>query len=236
MLTSPALQNYWREQLLDAAQVNPYDPTNTSPDAATQWREAITAAADAHSNNARKIGTNFHEWAAAFHLMWPGGRPDPLADMKEQCLAYGDWFDDFVTSVLMQEQVVFGKGYAGQLDALIELKDGRIAIIDPKTQGMSGRNKFNHYLTWALQLGAYALAVEQTLNIKVHVLISPCVSSTQPGLFDPYEWPEPVSLYGRLFLNIAELWEYENNYFPSRGIFALDPYKQEQQPKGQYKR
>jgi hypothetical protein len=212
-LTNPALQNYWRDQVF-------YATLNTPRDAADDdevWQAKVYTAAEEHAEVARKIGSSFHEWAAAVHLSWPHRVP-PLETMQQQCTTYTEWFHETVGNVVAQETVVVGDGYAGRFDVLVELKDGGHALLDPKTQALTTkRTKFNHYLSWALQLGAYAAAVERTLHIKIDRLISPCISSTAVEGFEPYVWPEAPSVYSSLFLGLQRIWEYENNYFPSRG-------------------
>ena len=102
-------------------------------------------------------------------------------EVQPMMAAYVEWYDRYVAQTLGTEMVVIGDGYAGRLDHLCELKDGRIAITDTKSQDISTKKgRFNYYPEWVLQLAAYAGAINRfpgPAEGSVDALLSICISS-----------------------------------------------------------
>lgn len=209
LISSPALHIYWQNQLFEACQLTERLPGMLDD----EYKEAVIAASEAHAAAARERGTTFHEWTSLLNLSFPNIPEERVPGMEDQCDLVAEWYLANVSEILMQEVMVVGEGYAGRLDCCAVMKDNTVEVIDTKTQHLKGKRRFNHYFSWALQLGAYGGALPR-MGMTVNKLRSLVVSSHDPGLFEAYPWPEAPSLYHRLFMGIKEVWCYEHNYFP----------------------
>lgn len=210
IFTSYGLQLYFKQQAIEAAATTPRHADETDE----AWCGRVTEAADEHSQIARDKGTVFHDWAKGCNrlVVEQGLIAPPCEGMEQQSLAYINWLKYSVEQVLAVEKFVVGAGFAGTLDIAVRLKDGRVAIVDTKTQGLKGKAKFNWYARWAIQLGAYAAAFEKTAAQQVDCLISVAVSSDEPVKLEAYEWPKRPEWYGDLFQCALRLWKEDNNW------------------------
>ena len=139
----------------------------------------------------------------------------PVADpLWPQFDVYIEWYRNNVRRSLMVEQAVVGQGYAGRVDHVAEMMDGRIAVLDVKTQDITKKKKFTYYSNWGVQLGAYAGAVISIVNPIPDVLISVAVSSNSPAVVEAYEWPKPPRYYYDIFLGLLKYWCEDNDYHP----------------------
>jgi len=146
------------------------------------------------------------------------GKAVPLVDQNPMLAAYAGWYDQYVEKTISTETVVIGEGYGGRLDHLCQLKDGRVAISDTKSQDISNkRGRFNYYPEWVLQLAAYGGAINRfpgPMEGQVDVLVSVCISSKPPFVAEAYYWPKPVAYYHQLFMGLLALWKETNDYWP----------------------
>lgn len=212
VFTSYGLQIYLQDMMWQATATTPRHEGESDE----AWKDRCHHAADEHSKAARDKGTAFHDWAKDYHHF---RRSRPMADdalylaaMPEQCKAYDSWFRANVMTVLAVERFVVGDAYAGTLDLAVRLGDGRVAIVDTKTQGLKGKANFNKYARYAIQLGSYASAFEKTTAQQVDCLISVIVSSDEPVKLEAYEWPKRPTWYGDLFQCALRLWKEDNNW------------------------
>jgi hypothetical protein len=210
ILGSPGLKYYFRRQMWEAACTTPRYAGMTDE---AHW-EACQKFADEHGQAARDKGGDFHSLVQEFHLMQLEGRTTkyPIADpLWPQFDAYTGWYFQNVRRSIMVEKAVVGQGYAGRVDHVAELMDGRIACLDPKTQNTTKKKgKFTYYSNWAVQLGAYAGAIDPIPD----VLISVGVSSNLPAVVEAYEWPMPPAYYHEIFLGLLKYWCLDNDYHP----------------------
>lgn len=222
MLRGPGLIQYFRRQMFEAAYSTPRQPQWTDDEhfaACLNWAEE-------HGKSARDKGGDFHNLIQQFHLSLVGAKPPPMVppEVALQYDGYLQWYEKWVAKTLLVEEVVIGQGYAGRLDHCCVLKDGRIALVDVKTQDTSKRNgRFNHYTEWALQLAAYAGAMPE--QGRPELLISVCVSTNRPFTLEAYCWPGAVAYYHLLFLSLLEIWKMEHNYWPT-GLLGIMDEKQ----------
>ena len=101
-------------------------------------------------SHASERGTLVHKICAihAKGLPW-------LLDITSECQGYvdsfKDWFKNMVQKVVFVEKRLTDKdlGFSGQIDLLVRLKSGKVALIDLKTPAAIGK-------TWRMQLAAYA--------------------------------------------------------------------------------
>ncbi len=209
LIKGEGLIRYFQRQAWEAAMTTPRRPGSTDE----EHFEDCKRSADEHSKLAREKGGDFHTCCQRFHMNAMGdwaNNPVPSA-LLPQFDAYVCWYEHYVEKTVAVEQFVLGQGYAGRMDHLAMLKDGRLAVVDVKTQALSGKKRaFNYYSNWALQLGAYAGALPSPAD----VLMSVVVSSTEPVVLEAYAWPQPVSYYHQLFLGLLAIWNLENNYWP----------------------
>jgi hypothetical protein len=209
MIKGEGLIQYFKRQMWEAAVTTPRQP-HWDDDA---HYEACVRWAEEHGKAARDKGGEFHDQVQLFHT----GKPMPLGDQNPMLDAYAQWYDRYVDCTIGTELVVIGEGYGGRLDHLCLLKDGRIAITDTKSQDISKRRTFNHYPEWALQLGAYAGAVNRFPGPDtgtVDTLVSICISSKPPFVVEAYYWPKPIDYYANLFMGMLALWKEVNDYWP----------------------
>lgn len=213
LLMSPGLVYYFKRQMFEAAVTTPRLPGQSDD----EFWDACCAFADEHGKAARDRGGELHDLIQQFHMAVKHGAPPPVVptQLAPQYGTYVDWFSDNVDRILAVEEVVIGDGYAGRVDAVLRLKDGRVTVADPKTQDISKRGKFNHYTSWALQLGAYADAWRRSPEGQnVDVLMSICISSTEPSVLEAHEWEREPEYYANLFKGLLAVWSEENQFWP----------------------
>lgn len=211
ILGSPGLKYYFRRQMWEAACTTPRIAGMSDED---HW-DACQKWADEHGQAARDKGGDFHTMVQRFHeaqlqgntVVLPAG--DPLWPQFD---VYAGWYFNNVRRSLIVEQTVIGKGYAGRVDHVAEMMDGRIACLDVKTQDTSKKKgKFTYYSNWGVQLGAYAGAIKPIPD----VLISVAVSSNSPPVVKCYEWPKSAEYYYQVFLGLLDYWCLDNDYHPA---------------------
>jgi len=208
MIKGPGLIEYFKRQMFEAAVTTPRNPSWTDSehyDACVQWSEQ-------HSVAARDKGLALHKIIQEFHQSLVGKVMLPIASLTPELAAgydlYLRWYEKWVKRTLIVEEVLFGEGYAGRVDHVALLQDGRVAVCDVKTQDLSKRKRFSQYPEHFLQLGAYAGTIKPTPD----VLISIYVSSNAPVSLEAYVWPGSPQLGHELFLNLLRLWQFINNY------------------------
>lgn len=120
-----------------------------------EWRIKVGSLEAARiSQAAAELGTEIHSACEAVAL---GGPLDECpARLRAYATAYRDWLAENVRTVQSVEQVVYHERhvYAGQLDAIGVLRDGRRMLLDLKT----GRRLDG---TYRLQTIAYADALDE---------------------------------------------------------------------------
>jgi len=211
ILGSHGLTWYFKRQMWEATITTPRPPGMGDDD---YW-ELCMKWADEHGQTARDKGTDFHDLAQAFHAQRNPERLLFQADsigMRPQFEAYVKWYLANIQQSLLVEKAVIGQGYAGRVDHVARIADGRTACLDVKTQDTTKKKgKFTFYSNWGVQLGAYAGAC----NPMPDVLLSVAVSSA-PGTntVEVYEWPKPPAYYHNIFLGLLEYWKEDNDYHP----------------------
>lgn len=214
ILGSPGLKYYFRRQMWEAACTT---PRHIGMSDEAHW-DACQKFADEHGQAARDKGGDFHSLVQKFHYQCMRiGRPvafpmvNEWAPLAPQFNAYVEWYHKNVRRSLMVEQTVIGHGYAGRVDHVAEMMDGRIACLDTKTQDTTKKKgKFTYYSNWGVQLGAYAGAIKPIPD----VLISIAVNSNLPAVVEAYEWPKPPAHYHDIFLGLLKYWCEDNDYHP----------------------
>jgi len=133
---------------------------------------------------------------------------DPL---RPQFEAYTEWYFKNVRRSMMVEQAVIGQGYAGRVDHVAEMMDGKVLCLDVKTQDTTKKKgKFTYYDQWPIQLAAYAGACK----IPIDGLMSVAVSSNLPATVETKLWERPMDYYHDIFMGLLKFWKHSNNYYP----------------------
>jgi hypothetical protein len=117
---------------------------------------------DARSR-AANVGTAIHDFAE--DCMDPalnGDTPKCVEGYEEQCRLLCNWIDDNLTDNGVSEWTFSHGGYGGRIDWCGEDKQGRLVVIDFKTQDMKDRPNPNYYQEWKWQLAAYKRALDST--------------------------------------------------------------------------
>lgn len=197
--------------MFEATATTPRLPGQSDDD----YFDACCKFADEHGQAARDKGSDFHDIIQRFngqknvdHLLADADK----IGMRLQFELYIKWYLNNVKQSLLVEAPVMGKGYAGRVDHIALLMDGRRACIDAKTQDTTKKKgKFVYYSTWGVQLGAYAGAA----NPVPDVLISLAFSSKDPAQAEAYEWPRSPLYYHEIFLGLLKFWREDNEYWPT---------------------
>jgi hypothetical protein len=211
ILGSFGLKEYFRRQMFEATATTARQPNWTDD----EYYAAVTKYADEHGQAARDKGGDFHDLVQRFHYE-PDRAPAFGYDagaigMRPQFEAYVDWYSKSVRRSIMVEQTVIGQGYAGRVDHVAEMMDGKVLCLDVKTQDTTKKKgKFTYYDQWPIQLAAYAGACK----IPIHGLMSVAVSSNLPAVVETKLWERPVDYYHDIFMGLLKFWKHSNSYFP----------------------
>lgn len=218
ILGSPGLKWYFRRQMWEAACTTPRLPGQSDED---HW-DACQKVADEHGQAARDKGGDFHTLVQRFHerRMREETMDVRLIDelpkaaaigMGTQLLAYAEWYFNNVRRSLMVEQTVIGQGYAGRVDHVAEMMDGKVLCLDIKTQDTTKKKgKFTYYEQWPIQLAAYAGACKMPID----GLMSVAVSANSPVTIEARLWDRPVDYYHDIFIGLLAYWRHSNDYHP----------------------
>jgi hypothetical protein len=117
--------------------------------------------------------------------------------------------------VVATEKIVFGKGYAGTLDALLQNKD--LLLVDIKTTKAKVLPK-ESYPEHQLQLSAYAAALEDTGDDQIRTA-NIYVSSVRPGEVNMCENSDWSYTFDQGFMPILQYWQWSNDYRPQVDVF-----------------
>lgn len=213
ILGSPGLKFYFREQMFQATATTPRMPGQSDAD----WFKECCKSADEHGQAARDKGGDFHSLVQKFHERCLTAHWSVAADQIDAGLltpqfdAYVEWYSKNILRSLMVEQAVIGDGYAGRVDHVAELMDGRICCMDVKTQDTSKKKgRFNYYSNFAIQLGAYAGAIKPVPDCLMSVM----VSSNLPAVVECKVWERPVGYYHNIFMGLLAYWCFDSDYHP----------------------
>lgn len=214
ILGSFGLKEYFRRQMFEATATTARQPNWTDD----EYYAAVTKYADEHGQAARDKGGDFHSLVQRFHERCMNGvealdQVDQVfcAELQPQFEAYVKWYGANVRRSLLVEQAVIGQGYAGRVDHVAEMMDGRIACLDCKTQDITKKKKFAYYSNFAIQLAAYAGAIKP----QPECLISVMVSSNLPAVVESKIWDRDVDYYHKIFMGLLSYWSFDNDYHPS---------------------
>ena len=208
ILGSPGLRYYFRRQMFESAVTTPRYVGESDDD----YFDRCCHHADEHGQAARDRGGDFHDLVQRFHMR-PSISNEITTDhpLYQQFEAYVDWYFKNVKRSLMVEQAVIGQGYAGRVDHVAEMMDGKVLCLDIKSQDTTKKKgKFTYYDQWPIQLGAYAGACK----IPIDGLMSVAVSANLPAVVETKLWERPVEYYHDIFMGLLKFWKHSNDYHP----------------------
>ena len=174
----------------NAAKIALADPTLTADQVISKSYEIRDTAGNA--------GTTIHSWVESRQQgaqLKPENLPEPLQ-------GYGKAYEDFIKTLGVvfrkNEMEVYSRdyGYAGTLDAVIELPSKELWIVDFKTS----KSVYDEY---GIQLSAYAHAYQEMGNKYDKQAV---VHLKPNGTFTLIEFNEPFTV----FLATMEIWKWVN--------------------------
>ena len=122
-----------------------------------------------------------------------------------------DIFDVHSLTPFRMEEVVVGSGFAGKFDMMAKDNQGKVWVIDFKTQDY--KVKPNVYDEWLWQLGAYSLdrEIEDNVAGAMNIVIKKsCISEIGIVIYDRTQ----LEHGRRTFLKIFDLWKLLKGYDP----------------------
>lgn len=172
------------------------------------WLKKQGANADKLLTDAGDFGTNIHN-----HLetISKGEILDItlFKPKQKRCVeAFQEWVDSNVKSFLYTEQSVYNikEEYAGTEDSIVELLDGRIALLDYKTSSYI-------YDTHELQVCAYLKAHELSYNMKIDTAYILRFEKNEEKEKDMEEREvKNIDYQYEVFLATLKLWQWKNKY------------------------
>lgn len=197
-----ALDRWKQEQIILSCLTTPRLPGE--PDDA--YVNRIITCAEAESRAAADVGSRRHDWME----QWNQGIAIRELDCKEDwpfLQPYIEWFSRNVDHTIQAETIVVNKelGYAGKLDLLCRLKDGRTAVVDAKN-----RKTVRAYETDCQQLEAYRVPVMADTTISV------VLGTQEPGIL-VREWNAGERFDGWANFQLClSLWKAAKQYWPER--------------------
>lgn len=175
-----------------------------------KWRGNVgNAEADRISKEATDYGTAVHLLLERVNR----GNRGPFGEPDDSVIApYVTWHDENISAVLGAEKLLVSRQfkYAGTADGVVLLNGDKSAtIIDLKT---SKTDLAQH--EWALQLAAYALALEEE-GIECRRRIILRLPKNTPGVLHVLEIPEEdLERDQRAFINVLKIWQWHEKKGP----------------------
>jgi hypothetical protein len=192
ILDKPAIADWKANTMLQCAFT-----ANYSPDASIDEKvQATIADYEEEMDRGKGIGSEIHHMIESYlQLQEVAGTYS--ADAWTVFREVQRWIDENINTETAVSEFIYANrthGYAGTVDCIAELKDGRIALIDWKTQFVkegkpqkrdpSKRYKTNikFYSEWKTQLAAYSRCSHDMIRRDFDVVMSVGISSNPNNL------------------------------------------------------
>lgn len=187
------------------------------------WRKRVgQQVADQVSDNATTLGTKVHTVCEQMSLGKPITETNPR--VLAVASAYQDFLDEYVEKVILTEQRLVSEnlGVGGTMDAYVELKGGKRAIVDIKTSK-------NFSPEMGLQMAGYQMMLEE-LGHPVDARIIVRLSKDKPGKHYVKFFDDPQDRPG--FISARNLWYWRQRWdfrsLAADSAEALDPLVEDQ--------
>jgi len=161
-------------------------------------------AADKAWAPSRDLGTAVHALCEGINRGEVWTVTDCAPDLAPFGDAYDGWFQQQVAEVVACEQIVWSAtlGYAGRLDMLVRLHDGRLMLGDIKSgKTVDGATRW--------QLAAYAWALAETAGVQVDGRMVVHLPSDRPGVCRAIEYDDDAgdALTWRALCRVYHAWQ-----------------------------
>ncbi len=205
-----ALESWKQEQLILSALTLP----RLGGESLDAFAHRIVADGQSQAKTTAQWGTRFHDLAERLHKGEVAVYTPP--DMYNTFVHYEEWFNSNANEVIRCEHNVVNleKGYAGKLDLLALLNDGRLALGDIKSRSVKN-GKAVYYDEQPMQLVAYGQALPP--QERPDAYFSVIINRDKPE--PPYvKWWEPLEMVDAWlnFLALLNLWKRVNRFDPAR--------------------
>lgn len=187
------------------------------------WRKRVGhEVANQVSENATTLGTKVHNVCEKMSV----GEDVTETDTRVLAVAaaYQGFLDEYVEKVILTEQILVSEklGIGGTMDAYVELKGGKRAIIDIKTSK-------NFSPEMGLQMAGYQMMLEEK-GYKVDERIIVRLSKDKPGKYYVKFFDDPQDRPG--FIAARNLWFWRQRWdfrsLSAGDADALDPLVEDQ--------
>jgi hypothetical protein len=123
------------------------------------------------------------------------------------------WIRKNVKNVVASERTWVSKehGYAGQIDLIAEMFDGKLALIDFKTQGNIGK-ELRVYENFPWQLAAYKMMYDENSSRNIDTCINLVISSIDGGVKAAVYDADKIYRSKIVFLSALNVFRYRNNF------------------------
>ena len=163
-----------------------------------------------HSKDSADIGTAHHDFAEDWYK---GNKPDMINGYEGNCILLASWIDKHLGEGFAEESFCNNDyGYAGKIDWFGKLKDGRLAYIDYKTQGVKPGARPVFYDSWCQQLAAYSGGQTDVAQISVLIGVHP-----ENQFIKVSTWTQDEVEKGwKIFQHLLAVWMLDRNYDPRK--------------------
>jgi hypothetical protein len=200
------LKRWQRQQLVNACVDAPIVPGETTEN----YYDRVNDLSFRKSDAATTFGNKLHELAKHFPL-----QPTDVT-LGPWYTYFKEWYDQNVREDLGVEERIADPdiGVAGTLDRRVVLHDGRLCIVDFKTQGIKDRVYFGD--SWPKQLGFYANATRKKYHEpETPACMNVVIDSTIPAPLIIKEWSKTeIEEAYKDFMCEAWLWSRDNTHWP----------------------
>ncbi len=182
--------------------------------------------AEEHSLIARTFGSALHDAIEHFVM---SGEVTENPKLIPFFLEFKKWWDENVQDPIVSEKVLIGDGYAGRVDLIAKMKDGRTMLVDFKTRKRSapktkaevaaGLGKFGQYGEDNYQLAAYRLAAHRDLGMIVDGVANLFIDNINPTVCVFEEKKEDLmERFAKAWMFKVKDWQWKHNYFPQQAV------------------
>lgn len=203
----PGLDSWKLRQVLMASLTLPQRDGELADD----YARRVMQDADEHMSKAADKGTAVHDAIEAWLI---DGTMPAVTEIRDLFIPWRDWWvEQKLTVVHIEESMCHEvNGYGGRIDLVASHPTKGLILLDWKTQEFK-KGAANFYDTWPIQLEAYA----RMTGYRISELWSVAISSTVPMPPQVRVWPnEKRDEYWQVFQACQRVWEYANNYYPSK--------------------
>jgi len=185
---APQLEVWKQEQILLAALTMPEAERAKHPDL-HELAQSIIASSREEAAKAADWGTRMHDAVTTYLTT----KTAVDGEMGPWLAKFVEWYDANVAKVRLTEQVVVNTdhGYAGRIDAVVNLKNGQVCLWDIKCRSVK-KGKPAVYDSMVMQLAAYHTCLARA-GLWCNEFISMTINRDAPEAPYIYSWsPDEV--------------------------------------------